>query len=174
LTGQIFIQGMRRSGTTILYDLLSADPSLRCFYEPMAAGRPAIGGGSGLRHEDLMAGVREARETFAAEHPELEDASVLNYGAPRDWRLEFERDLPPVVRDYLRFLLSRGDAVAMKFTRMAYKIPVLAEIAPRGRLIHVIRDPRAAARGRVLRGRDHLEPVVELRPQPAPPERGRS
>ncbi len=45
MTDQIFIQGMRRSGTTILYDLFSADPSLTCFYEPLAAGRPSIGGG---------------------------------------------------------------------------------------------------------------------------------
>ena len=141
----IFIQGMRRSGTTILYDLISADPLLRCFYEPLAAGRPAIGGGSGLRDIDLFADVRDAREEFAALHPELEDTSLLNYGAPRDWRLEFERDLPPIVREYLRFLLAQHQAVAMKFTRMSCKIPVLAEIAPQAKLIHVVRDPRAVA-----------------------------
>ena len=30
----ILIQGMRRSGTTILYDALLEDPGLHCFYEP--------------------------------------------------------------------------------------------------------------------------------------------
>ena len=141
----ILIQGMRRSGTTILYDLISADPLLRCFYEPLAAGRPAIGGGSGLRDVDLFADVRDAREAFAALHVELEDTSLLNYGAPRDWRLEFERSLPPIVREYLRFLLAQHQAVAMKFTRMSCKIPVLAEIAPQAKLIHLVRDPRAVA-----------------------------
>ena len=112
-------------------------------------------------------------------HPELEDTSLLNYGAPRDWRLEFERDLPPIVREYLRFLLAQHQAVAMKFTRMSCKIPVLAEIAPQAKLIHLVRDPRAVAvsylfgkasppapadagSGRVLRDDQRLDAVVEL------------
>lgn len=139
----VFIQGMRRSGTTILFDLLYEDPSLTCFYEPLAAGRPSYGGGSGLRDIDFFAGLRELRKDFAADHPELEDVSHLNYGAPRDWRLEFERDLPEVIRAYLRFLFAQGDAVAIKCTRMARKLPALADIAPRSRLLHVVRDPRA-------------------------------
>ncbi len=145
MTDQIFIQGMRRSGTTILYDLFSADPSLTCFYEPLAAGRPSIGGGSGLRDIDLFAELRPVRDEFVRRHPELTDGSLLNYGAPRDWRLEFERDLPLVVREYLRFLLDQAEAVAVKFTRLSSKIPVLAELAPDSRLIHVVRDPRAVA-----------------------------
>lgn len=145
MTAPVFVQGMRRSGTTILYDLLYEDPSLTCFYEPLAAGRPAVGGGSGVRDVDLFAEVRRLREIFAARHPELEDVSLLNYGAPRDWRLEFERDLPELHREYLRFLIGQDQAVALKFTRMSCKIPVLAEIAPDSRLVHVVRDPRAVA-----------------------------
>ena len=150
----VFIQGMRRSGTTILYDLLCEDPALRCFYEPLAAGKPSIGGGSGLRDTDVFDSLRHAREAFAAQRPDLVDVSLLNHGAPRDWRLEFERDLPPLIRDYLRFLLAQHDAVAMKFTRMACKVPVLAELAPDARFIHVVRDPRAVTSSYLL-GRRH-------------------
>jgi hypothetical protein len=145
MTDQILIQGMRRSGTTILYDLLSEDPALTCFYEPLGAGTPSIGGGSGLRDVDLLANLRPLRDEFARAHPELPDRSFLNYGAPRDWRLEFERDLPRVVRDYLCFLLAQAESVTMKFTRMSCKIPVLAELAPASRLVHMVRDPRAVA-----------------------------
>jgi hypothetical protein len=35
MSGAILIQGMRRSGTTILYDALLEDPGLHCFYEPL-------------------------------------------------------------------------------------------------------------------------------------------
>ena len=137
------IQGMRRSGTTILYDLLCEDPGLACFYEPLAAARPSIGGGSGVQDVDVFESLHEARRDFAREHPELIDPSVLNHGAPRDWRLEFERDLPPLIRAYLQFLFDREDAVAVKFTRMSRKIPALAEIAGDARFIQIVRDPRA-------------------------------
>ena len=53
MSAPVFVQGMRRSGTTILYDLLYEDPLLTCFYEPLASARPAVGGGSGVRDLDL-------------------------------------------------------------------------------------------------------------------------
>jgi hypothetical protein len=142
---KVLIQGMRRSGTTILYDLLCADPAFAgTFYEPLGiATKLAIGGGSGLRDVDLSESVRQSRDAFARLHPELEDVALLNYGAPRDWRLEFERHLPPLVDAYLRFLLEQADDVLVKFTRMACKLEALAALAPEAPLIHVVRDPRA-------------------------------
>lgn len=154
---------MRRSGTTILFDLLYEDPSLTCFYEPLAAGSASFGGGSGLRDVDFFEGLRVLREEFAAGHPELADVSHLNHGAPRDWRLEFERDLPEVVRAYLRFLLAQGDAVAMKCTRMARKLPALVEIAPGSRLLCVVRDPRAVTVSYLFgRGHRRREELLDL------------
>ena len=51
----LFVQGMRRSGTTIVYDALLEDGDLRCLYEPFTSNKAAIGGGSGMREHDLFA-----------------------------------------------------------------------------------------------------------------------
>ena len=107
------------------------------------AGQAVVGGGSGLRDIDFFADLRELRKEFAADHPELEDVSHLNHGAPRDWRLEFERELPEVIRRLPAVSFAQGDAVAIKCTRMAGKLPALAASTPRSRLLHVVRDPRA-------------------------------
>ena len=48
----ILIQGMRRSGTTILYDALLEDPGLHCFYEPWREDTETPGGGSNARESD--------------------------------------------------------------------------------------------------------------------------
>jgi hypothetical protein len=154
----LFIQGMRRSGTTILFDALLEDPGLRCFYEPFTADKEARGGGSGLRDRDLFADVRALRERFVRERrPEL-DAELLNWGAPRAAELELEPDLPDFCRDYLRFLLEQAPAVVCKHVRMYCKLPVLAELDPEARLLHVVRDPRAVATSYLMgRGRKRAE-----------------
>lgn len=150
---KLLIQGMRRSGTTIVYDALLEDPGLRCFYEPFSHARAAVGGGSGLREEDLFAEVRALRERFRRErHPDL-DTDLLNWGAPRDARLELGADLPDFCRDYLTFLLDQAQDVVVKEVRMYCKLRTLAELAPRARILHVVRDPRAVATSYLL-GRD--------------------
>jgi hypothetical protein len=150
----VFIQGMRRSGTTILFDLFVEDGSFECWYEPLAAAdRKAVGGGSGARGEDYFEKVRQGRAAFLALHPEIGDTRLLNYGAPRDHRLELEPDAPGFVRDYIRFMAMQREDTLIKFTRMYCKIPLLAEIDPRACLIHVVRDPRAVTAS-YLFGRD--------------------
>jgi hypothetical protein len=154
----LFIQGMRRSGTTILYDALLEDPGLRCLYEPFTADKEAIGGGSGVREGDLFADVRALREEFRrGRHPDL-DVQELNWGAPRAPDLELEPDLPDVCREYLRFLLDQAPDVVMKHVRMYCKVPVLADLDPDARLLHVVRDPRAVATSYLMgRGRKREE-----------------
>jgi hypothetical protein len=51
----ILIQGMRRSGTTILYDAMLEDPDLHCFYEPLRENTETPGGGSNARETDPFA-----------------------------------------------------------------------------------------------------------------------
>lgn len=139
----IFVQGMRRSGTTILYDIFLEDREIDCYYEPLAAARETIGGGSGVRDFDLFEKVRSVREAFQSVYPDLEDIDLLNYGAPRKFELEFEPDLPDYCREYVKFLTTRAEHSAMKFTRVYCKVPVLHEIDPEAKFVQIVRDPRA-------------------------------
>jgi hypothetical protein len=139
----LILQGMRRSGTTIVYDVLAQDPALALWYEPLAAAvKPAVGGGSGARDVDPFEGLRAARQEFLAARG-LSDPAPLNLGGPRDATLEFDREFPPLVADYLRFLLDRPGPVAAKFTRIYAKVPAVARMFPAAGFVHLVRDPRA-------------------------------
>jgi hypothetical protein len=141
----ILIQGMRRSGTTILYDALLEDPELTCFYEPFREESETPGGGSGARSSDPFAETRRLRREFASEHyPELR-TDDFNWGGPRKPDLELEPDLPEHCSAFLRHLLDRPGQVMIKFTRVYDKLAAIAELAPGAVLVHVVRDPRAVA-----------------------------
>ena len=148
----IFIQGMRRSGTTILYDAFLEDPGLRCFYEPFCLGKVTIGGGSGAREMDLFSDARAMRKEFqSSRYPSL-DLELFNWGGPRDPDVELEARLPEHGRGYLRYLLDSAPEVLVKEVRMYQKIPDLAELDPGAAFVHVVRDPRAVVASHCLAG----------------------
>lgn len=141
----ILIQGMRRSGTTILYDAMLEDPELRCFYEPLREDTETPGGGSGARESDPFAETRELRAAYAAEHfPEL-DIEEFNWGGPRKPELEVGPGLPEHVTGFVSHLLDRPEDVMIKFTRISDKLEAIAPLAPGAVFVHVVRDPRAVA-----------------------------
>jgi hypothetical protein len=142
----LFLQGMRRSGTTICFDIFKEDPAFDCYYEPLAAAsKAAVGGGSGVRSQDFFEKIRRHRTEFLEIHPVPGGPDSLNYGAPRDPLLEFEGDLPEHVKAYIRFLTERNLDTLIKFTRMYCKVRVLNEIDPTAKLIHIVRNPAAVA-----------------------------
>jgi hypothetical protein len=150
----LFVQGMRRSGTTILYDALLEDPELRLFYEPLREEKVTVGGGSGTRETDVFAETRELRAAFQRERfPEV-PLEEFNWGGPRDPRLELEPELPEHARELLRHLLGLAPAVAIKETRLYDKVRDLADLDSDASLAHVVRDPRAVTASIMLgRGR---------------------
>ena len=155
---KLFIQGMRRSGTTILYDALIEDPELRCFYEPLREQDVTVGGGSGARDADAFAETRALREEFRRQHYPDVGIEEFNWGGPRDPELELEPGLPPHCRDFLAYLCGLAPRVAIKETRLYRKVPVLAELDPAAGLVHVVRDPRAVATSIMLgRRRRHSD-----------------
>jgi hypothetical protein len=148
----LFIQGMRRSGTTILYDALVEDPDLRCFYEPLREQDVTAGGGSGARDVDAFAETRALREEFRRQrYPQL-PIEQFNWGGPREPELELEVDLPAHCRDFISHLCGLGPQVAIKETRLYRKIGELAKLDPDVRLVHVVRDPRSVT-GSIMLGR---------------------
>lgn len=159
----LFVQGMRRSGTTILYDALQADPQLNCFYEPLREEDVTEGGGSGAREGDAFGEMRALRTEFRDQrYPDM-PIEEFNWGGPRKPPLELDSELPPHCRDLLASLLERSPA-AIKETRLWSKVPVLAQLDPDAVLVHVVRDPRAVAASIVLgRGQRRLEklPTVD-------------
>jgi hypothetical protein len=142
---KVLIQGMRRSGTTIFFDLFFEDERFDCHYEPLNTARPAPGGGSGAHDYDFMEKTRQLRAVFLETEGCSLDPDAFNYGAPREPRLEYETEFPEYIRRYLRFLLDRADHTLIEFTRAMHKIAELRALAPGGFLIHVVRDPRLVA-----------------------------
>ena len=93
----VFIQGLRRSGTTFLFDIFLEDDRFACHYEPFARALASVGGGSGVHDADLFESVRAKRASFLDRYPEWSSRcpdfsalNFLNYGAPRLPELEFD------------------------------------------------------------------------------------
>ncbi len=142
----ILMQGMRRSGTTILYDALLEDPELHCFYEPLREDTETPGGGSGARETDPFAETRKLRLAYRDENwPDL-DIAEFNLGGPGNPEAEIGPDLPEYCAGFLRTLLERDEPVMIKETRFYDKLEAVRGIAPEHTvLVHVVRDPRAVA-----------------------------
>lgn len=139
----LFIQGMRRSGTTVVFDILSQDERLDLYYEPLSAGRKgALGGGSGIQQIDLMEKIRDVRRAFVSGYPRPLEESDLNYGAPRDPRLELLAELPEYCRDYLAFMMGRSNHTVFKFTRMYRKVFELKRLDPQAYFLLIVRHPQ--------------------------------
>ena len=155
----ILIQGMRRSGTTILYDALLEDPEVKPFYEPWREDTETPGGGSDARETDPFAETRELRRRFRDQHyPDL-DLDDFNCGGPRNAALELGPDVPEHCAGFLRTLLERPEPTMIKETRFYDKLEAVRGMAPEDSvLVHVVRDPRAVAASMMMgRGRKRAD-----------------
>ena len=147
----VFGQGMRRSGTTILFDLFWGDGRWTCWYEPLNRAKAKAGGGSRARDEDYSAPVRELRERLVGTLPGVTDPQDFNWGAPDHSERELVPGWPDHVRAYVRAMADSGPDVFVKFTRASHKLPELAAIRPDAYVLHLVRDPRAVATSHLFR-----------------------
>ncbi len=147
----VLIQGMRRSGTTVAFDVLCQDGRFDAWYEPFGPAKSGRrGGGSGLQDVEFSARTRALRERMAGRDGAPDDPSWFNYGAPRDAELELADSWPEPCLGYLREMLSSAPHVCLKFVRAAHKLAQLHALAPEARLLHVVRDPRRVAASQML------------------------
>ena len=141
----VIIQGMRRSSTTFLFDILRSEGRYDYYYEPLAAAKKqSRGGGSRISDEDFFEKIRALRKKFLKTHDDWV-ASELNWGGPADPSRELRADFSPTVRAYVKFMMDQEADTLMKFVRAYNKVPELYELDPDARLIHIVRDPRAVA-----------------------------
>lgn len=146
----LFVLGLRRSGTTILYDALSEDGALRSFYEPLREQAETLGGGSGAREHDVFSETRELRERFRAErYPEL-PIELFNWGGPRAPEAELDTELPEHVAALMGYLLEQAPDVLVKETRLHHKLGALHAVDPGAAIVHLVRDPRAVCASMLL------------------------
>lgn len=140
----LIMQGMRRSGTTIVYDVLSQDSRLDMYYEPFSLGRVgAMGGGSGMQTVDLMQKIRSLRERFMAAYGDTKLVNEdFNLGAPTAARREFRKSLPDFATDYVRFMGEQSEHTVFKFTRAYRKVKALKQALPDASFVLLTRHPQ--------------------------------
>jgi len=138
----VFLQGMRRNGTTIFFDLLAEDGQFKTWYEPLAkATAPSFGGGSAVRDVDYFENVRSLRQELVTREVGR-GYDDFNYGAPRNPELEIAQDTPDYIRSYLTSMIEGKPRAVVKFTRMARKMGTLHAVDPSARVVVITRDPR--------------------------------
>ena len=161
----LFVCGLRRSGTTIVYDALAEDPELRCFYEPLREDcrddrrrqrRPST--------SDLSAETRELREALPARPLSRSSRSSSSTGAGRGRpRSSSSRASPTTCASCSRTCSSSAPDVAIKETRLHHKLGAVAELDPDAAVVHLVRDPRAVTASMLLgrRRRTDIYPDAE-------------
>lgn len=146
----IIIVGMRRSGTTILYDCLYNDKRFDSYYEPFTGNKNDSGGGSGVRKISYQNKLRNIRQAFLNVNNIDNDLSIFNYGPSRDFRLELLKNIPELHRNYLKYIVSQNKNTLLKFVRLYNKIETLHQFIPNAKIIHILKDPRRMTMSHLL------------------------
>lgn len=160
---EVIITGMRRSGTTILYDLFYEDQRFDAYYEPFAFGKKDIGGGSGLRKVSFMDKLNQRRKEFLEQYDPQQTPEIFNLGAPTDLRKEMNRSIPDIHSQYLQYLASENTYTLFKFVRLFNKLPEMHKIFPDARVIHILKDPRRIAFSHVIGSKEPKDKFIRLR-----------
>ncbi len=110
----LIIHGMRRNGTTVLFDAFVRDARFTTLYEPLSAVRAASrwwAAAAACTRRDLFGAVAERpRGRYAAAHPDR--APAWSTTAARSGPRSRSRATCPVeVEDYLRLVLATPAAV---------------------------------------------------------------
>ena len=119
-------QGLRRSGTSIFFRLISQDSRFVTYSEPLAKDKILLGSAN-EKGKDHMKDSRLAREDFLQSRGL--NSLQFNHGAPTNFEIELiENSLDNDLLDYISFLLERGDNTFLKFVRCGFSVEQLSKI----------------------------------------------
>jgi hypothetical protein len=131
----IFIVGARRSGNTILRDVLATNNKFDCYSEPLRKGE----GKSTIHLRKLL----KVRAKFLASIGKVgADHRILHFGAPGKPKDEVLSKLPDLHMKYLKFLTQQSEHTLLKLVRVSFTVKKLLKAVPDAKLLHIIRDPR--------------------------------
>lgn len=150
---KIILFGLRRSGTTLAFNLFRRCNELRCYYEPLHPNLVATGGASCIEND--------SKGAFTEYHLIRESLTGLHegFGAPKyDVAEELVVDnLVPRHLTYLDFLLGSADNVLLQPVRLNYQLNQLHARYPDARFVWVLRRPEGFIKSVLAYRRNLLE-----------------
>ena len=141
----IFIVGLRRSGTTIFWSSFREHNGFVGYDEPFTEQLMY------LPSEDPKGTWREFIVLY-----ERDAAAFWHYYAPIHPADELRSGLGERQVAYIRWLLDSDENVVIDFTRCSYKLAALHALDPTAALIHLHRSPAAVATSHLLPARADL------------------
>lgn len=132
---RILIHGLRRSGTTILWETLRSDPALRCYDEPF---HPLFAAGTRQNHKGTWTELSADVDTLGVPPAPIHPLEELEPGSTPDQA------------DWLAALFAAHDNVAIDLVRCWNRMPTLAAASDNVTHIHILRDPANWASAHLL------------------------
>jgi hypothetical protein len=150
----VFVQGVKHSGTTILYRMLAYHPDLTWFSQyslrdGSLPGRRRLPGAlwadTAIRRRTNFRWAKERHrfEQFLTPRP-VEGPTIFEYLAPESWhgRIRTEETLDA----FERFRAMQGrPSLIVKLPRLWDRAEAISRMAPDTRQVHIVRDPWACA-----------------------------
>jgi hypothetical protein len=135
----IFILGVRRSGTTIFWETLRQDKRYVCFDEPF---NPHL-------FELPKQNKKKTRDEFIDLYNQSPD-DFKEMFSPIYTHEEHVDELSSNQEKYLKWLICKSGPVIIDFTRCNFKIESLYKIDPDAMIIHLVRDWREVTISHIL------------------------
>ena len=136
---QVFFLGLRRSGTTLLFDVFRRDNRFICFDEPFSHAIRSVPAAFGK-------GTWDQYYKLVEREPEMFWDSI----ATISWDEELDQDLSASQVDWLRYLLSKGQNVLIDETHLHNKLKSLYQVVPDAHVIHLYRNASAFASSHLI------------------------